>query len=174
MNEYYLASGELLRPILLGLRKDTRVEHGSVSSLGPVLPAQHPERKLGVVDHGGHDQLGLAQLLPVGPRPLDPTLAAQVPCRIPQITFHLVFSRVLGQFGAKPVVVVDDGHGKERRSERGVGFGEGRERVWEGRGGFESHGEGTGRGPRPIAATGLQRLRRGKAVFDFDAWTVFC
>lgn len=172
----YLASGELLTPILLGLRKDTRVKHGSVSSLGPVLSAQHSERKLGVVNHGGHNQLGLAQLLPVSPRPLDPTLAAQVPARITQITIHLVLVGVLGGFGANSVVVVEvggGGHGRgswrERGSERGVCFGEKRESGGEG-GGFESHEEGTGRGPRPIAATGLGWLRRGKAfaaVFDW-------
>lgn len=50
-----------------------------------------------------------------------------------------------------------------------------RKRIWEG-GLFESHGEGTGRGPWPIAATGLGWLRRRKAfvaVFDFNVWILF-
>jgi hypothetical protein len=43
------------------------VKHGRVSSSRSILPAQHSERELGLVDHGGDDELGLAQVPPVLP-----------------------------------------------------------------------------------------------------------
>lgn len=79
----YLASGELLVAILLVLREYPRVQHGSVGGGGAVLPAEHPEGKLGVVDHRGDDQLGPAQPRPVSPGPFDARISsyAQTPSR---------------------------------------------------------------------------------------------
>lgn len=72
-----LAGGEFHAPVLLSLGEDPRVEHRRVGGLGAVLPAEHPERQLGVVHHGRDYELGSAQPIPVGPGPVDPDLPAQ-------------------------------------------------------------------------------------------------
>lgn len=74
----HLTGGKFLGTIFFIFRENSGMEHRCVSGLSTVLTAEQPERQLGVVDHGGDEEFGPAQLVPVGPGPLYAGLPGQV------------------------------------------------------------------------------------------------
>ena len=54
---------EVLLPVLGVGRENLRVEHGRVAELGAVVPGEHPEGQLGLIDHGRNHELGAADFL---------------------------------------------------------------------------------------------------------------